>query len=85
MEYSKEQKKEIVKCNVDQAKNILVKAQLMNKGMYSHPINKMIHQLSDLLSKKSKYNYDDEEDIFWKIVKLKHSLAGYMFYVDNEI
>ena len=82
---TQEQKQEIIDCNINHAKIILEEARLTNKGVYSHSINKMVHELSYLLSKKDKYNYDDENNIFWKIVKIKHSLAGYLFYLSKGV
>jgi len=84
MELTEQQKQEIIDVNLQQANMILREANLINKGAYAHPINKLINELNYLLSKKVKYNFDDEKDTFWKIVKTKHSLAAYLFYAQHR-
>lgn len=80
-ELSKSEKDTIVKYNIEQAKNVVSKAERVNKGIYSHNINHALGKIKPLLNKKC--NYDSEE--FKIICKLKQRIAAMLYYLEHNL
>lgn len=81
MKLTEKQKQEIVDFNVNQARRIIVDAELCNKGRHSHGINSTMSWLKDHLNMDLKY--DTKE--FEKMCELKIKLAGHLYMAKNSL
>ncbi len=77
------QEKEIVKHNIQQAKEIIYNAERVNKGMYVHDINRRVGILKILLKDKNVKKFLSEE--FIDLCKYKQRLASDLYMTEKKI
>ncbi len=83
MKLTTKQKKEIVKHNLQQAKEVVYYAKLINKGKYVHNINSYIGRIENLIKDKKLKIWKSEE--FLEICEYKQRLSSLLFLAEKGI
>ena len=77
------QKKDIVKHSLQQARQTLLHAELVNKGAYVHHICSIMAKIRELLKDKNTKVWGSKE--FLKLCKLKQALMADLFMNEKRI
>lgn len=76
-------KKDLLKSNINQAQEVLFKAEIANKGRHVHDINASMRKLEYLLKHESTKDVTSEQ--FANMCKTKHHLAALLYYAQNAL